>query len=40
MTDYYWAAAAAGNASVDTNWSPVGVPGSGDTVIFTGSGNM
>jgi len=40
MTDYYWAAAAAGNASVDSNWSPVGVPGSGDTVIFTSANSI
>ena len=35
MTDYYWAAAAAGNASVGGNWSPSGPPGSADTAIFT-----
>jgi len=40
MTDYYWDAAAAGNASVDTNWSPVGVPGSGDTLIFTDANSV
>ena len=40
MTDYYWDAGATGFASVDTNWSPVGVPGSGDTIIFTSANSV
>lgn len=34
MTDYLWDAAADGDADVDTNWDPVGVPGASDNCTF------
>ena len=36
-TTYTWDAPADGIASLDTNWDPVGVPTTGDTIIFDGT---
>ena len=36
-TAYTWDAPADGIASLDTNWDPVGVPTTGDTIIFDGT---
>ena len=40
MTDYYWDAGAAGNASIGGNWSPSGPPGSTDKAIFTSANSV
>ena len=40
MTDYYWDASSAGNASVGSNWSPSGPPGSADKAIFTSANSV
>lgn len=36
-TSYTWTAVSSGSASINTNWSPTGVPGNGDDVVFNGT---
>jgi len=40
MTDYTWAGTVSTDASINNNWSPVGVPTTGDKAIFDSSGTQ
>ena len=35
LSTYNWVGAAGGNWSTNTNWEPAGIPGSGDTIVFS-----
>ena len=38
MTTYVWSSPVPGNASVNTNWTPIGVPAAGDICQFGPTG--